>query len=61
MTTPMLSAKAWFADKAFVRSVNRLLPTIARVKVLQHDDYMEMAEDYADYVCRYEKQEDRRN
>lgn len=59
--TRMLSAQEYFADIEKVRKVNRCLSTIARLhrRVQTHEDYMEIAEDYADYVCRYEKEYDR--
>lgn len=57
--TKMLSAAEWFADKKKVRLLNRCIPTIERHRSLLHDDYMEMCEDYADYVVSYEKQADR--
>lgn len=48
----MLSAEEFFALHEKTRSYGgKMLPSIP----FQHLDYMELAADYADYVCQHEK------
>ena len=55
----ILTAKEYFDDKAKVRAVQRTIPTVSRAMKTEHLDYMEFAEDYADYVANFEKDADR--
>lgn len=47
-------AKLYAAERFSDRELSKI--RVTRLKNMEHLDYMEMMEDYADYMCKFEKE-----